>query len=57
MLVEHNVEFVLALSDHVTVLDFGKVLAEGTPEEIRTSDAVQAADLGAPVGAASEESE
>jgi ABC-type branched-subunit amino acid transport system ATPase component len=49
VLVEHNVEFVLELSDRVTVLDFGKVLVEGTPDEIRTSAEVQAAYFGAPV--------
>ena len=50
VLVEHNVEFVLALSESVTVLDFGKVLVSGTPDEIRNSSEVQAAYLGAPVG-------
>jgi ABC-type branched-subunit amino acid transport system ATPase component len=49
VLVEHNVEFVLGLSDRVTVLDFGKVLVEGTPGEIRTSPEVQAAYFGAPL--------
>ncbi len=49
VLVEHNVEFVLDLSDRVTVLDFGKVLVEGTPEEVRHSPEVQAAYFGAPV--------
>ena len=49
VLVEHNVDFVLGLSDRITVLDFGKVLTEGTPDEIRTSAAVQAAYFGAPV--------
>jgi ABC-type branched-subunit amino acid transport system ATPase component len=49
VLVEHNVEFVLGLSDRVTVLDFGKVLIEGGPEEIRTSPEVQAAYFGAPL--------
>jgi ABC-type branched-subunit amino acid transport system ATPase component len=49
VLVEHNVEFVLGLSDRVTVLDFGKVLVEGSPEEIRTSPEVQAAYFGAPL--------
>jgi branched-chain amino acid transport system ATP-binding protein len=49
VLVEHNVEFVLDLSDRVTVLDFGEVLTEGTPEEIRASAEVQAAYFGAPV--------
>jgi ABC-type branched-subunit amino acid transport system ATPase component len=49
VLVEHNVEFVLGLSDRITVLDFGKLIAEGTPDEIRTSPEVQAAYFGAPV--------
>jgi ABC-type branched-subunit amino acid transport system ATPase component len=49
VLVEHNVEFVLDLSDRVTVLDFGRVLIEGGPDEIRTSPEVQAAYFGAPV--------
>jgi ABC-type branched-subunit amino acid transport system ATPase component len=49
VLVEHNVEFVLGLSDRITVLDFGKLLIEGTPDEIRTSPAVQAAYFGAPL--------
>jgi ABC-type branched-subunit amino acid transport system ATPase component len=49
VLVEHNVEFVLGLSDRITVLDFGQVLIEGTPDEIRTSPEVQAAYFGAPI--------
>jgi len=49
VLVEHNVEFVLELSEHVTVLDFGRVLIEGTPDEVRNSSEVQAAYFGAPV--------
>jgi len=49
VLVEHNVEFVLELSDRVTVLDFGRVLTEGTPDEIRRSTEVQAAYFGAPL--------
>ena len=49
VLVEHNVEFVLDLSDRVTVLDFGKVLTEGEPEQIRRSPEVQAAYFGAPL--------
>jgi ABC-type branched-subunit amino acid transport system ATPase component len=54
VLVEHNVEFVLDLSDRVTVLDFGKVLVEGTADEIRRSPEVQAAYLGAPIEGAEE---
>jgi branched-chain amino acid transport system ATP-binding protein len=57
VLVEHNVEFVLDLSDRVTVLDFGRILVEGTPDEIRDSAEVQAAYFGAPVDAITEEYE
>jgi ABC-type branched-subunit amino acid transport system ATPase component len=49
VVVEHNVEFVLELSERVTVLDFGRVLIEGTPDEVRNSSEVQAAYFGAPV--------
>jgi len=51
VLVEHNVEFVLELSDRVTVLDFGRVLTEGTPADVRDSPEVQAAYFGAPLDA------
>jgi branched-chain amino acid transport system ATP-binding protein len=46
LVVEHDMEFVLNLSDEVYVLDFGKMLANGTPDEIRADKRVQAAYLG-----------
>jgi ABC-type branched-subunit amino acid transport system ATPase component len=49
VLVEHDIEFVVGLCDRVTVLDFGKVLIEGEPDEILHSPVVHAAYLGAPV--------
>jgi ABC-type branched-subunit amino acid transport system ATPase component len=50
VLVEHNVDFVLGLAEHVTVLDFGKVIAAGAPATIRADEAVQAAYLGTSTG-------
>jgi ABC-type branched-subunit amino acid transport system ATPase component len=49
VLVEHDLDFVLSVSEQVTVLDFGEVLAVGTPAEIRADPEVQAAYLGGDV--------
>lgn len=49
LLVEHDMSFVLELSDYVYVLDFGELLAEGTPTLIRQNEDVRAAYLGAGV--------
>jgi branched-chain amino acid transport system ATP-binding protein len=46
LLVDHDMGLVLGICDRVVVLDFGQVIARGTPAEIRTDDAVIAAYLG-----------
>ena len=46
LLVDHDVALVLDVCDHVVVLDFGRVIAEGTADEIRANRAVADAYLG-----------
>ena len=47
VLVEHKMKVVMKISDLITVLHQGEVLAEGTPEEIRANERVQQTYLGA----------
>ena len=46
LLIEHDVKLVLELCDRVAVLDYGKKIAEGAPDEVRRNPAVIAAYLG-----------
>jgi len=46
VMVEHDMGVVFGLADHISVLVYGRVLASGTPEEIRANKAVQEAYLG-----------
>ncbi|MBO3101598.1 ABC transporter ATP-binding protein [Cellulomonas fengjieae] len=51
LLVEHHVDFVMGVCDRVVVLDFGRVIAAGTPDEVAGDPAVDEAYLGIEVPA------
>ena len=46
LIIEHDIDFVMEICDEICVLNFGRVIADGSPAEIRKSDAVIEAYLG-----------
>ncbi|MGH9106344.1 MAG: ABC transporter ATP-binding protein [Acidimicrobiales bacterium] len=52
VLVEHRMDLVASVCDRIVVLNFGRVIADGTPSEIRSNDEVATAYLGRDVGGA-----
>ena len=46
LLVEHDMDFVMGLTDRIVVMEFGTQLMDGTPAQVQASPAVRAAYLG-----------
>ena len=52
LMVEHDMDLVMSVCDDIHVLDFGRIIATGTPAEIRSNRRVQEAYLGSHVAEA-----
>jgi ABC-type branched-subunit amino acid transport system ATPase component len=49
LVIDHDLGFITRISDHIVVLNEGRVLAEGTPEQVRANPLVAEAYLGSSV--------
>ena len=49
VVIEHDVNFMMSMCDSITVLDFGRQIANGSPEDVRKDSAVVSAYLGTPI--------
>lgn len=57
LLIEHKLAVTMGMSDHIVVLDHGRKIAEGLPEEVRSNEEVIAAYLGKPVVASHDDAD
>jgi branched-chain amino acid transport system ATP-binding protein len=46
VIIEHDMRFLFRLADRISVIHWGQVIAEGTPEQLQTDKWVRASDLG-----------
>jgi branched-chain amino acid transport system ATP-binding protein len=46
LIIEHDMDAVFSLADRIAVLNYGEVLADGTPDEVKTNPKVQEVYLG-----------